>query len=65
MEGEEEEGTLEQLLVTPVSGAGIVLDKAVAGTPAADVLLASFIGTVLVVWAMELAEHVTFSNPAP
>jgi len=40
-----------------------VCSLVLADTAAADTLLAAFIATVLVVWAIELAEHTTFSAP--
>lgn len=45
---------------------GVVLGTtslALAGTPAADILLAAFVGTVLLTWGIELAEHVSFPPP--
>lgn len=40
-----------------------VCSLALADTAAADALLAACIATILVVWAIELAEHTTFSAP--
>jgi hypothetical protein len=40
-----------------------VLALILAETAAADVLLAAFVATVLIVWAIELTEHISFPTP--
>ncbi|MEI8406538.1 MULTISPECIES: hypothetical protein [unclassified Kribbella] len=52
--------TLSLAVLSVVLGA---CSLALADTAAADTLLTAFIATVLAVWAIELAEHVTFSAP--
>ena len=49
-------GTLERTLAGGSLILGVVA-LALAETFAADVLLAVFVGTILVVWALELGEH--------
>lgn len=49
------------LAVAGVTLGGVAL--VLAGTTAADVLLAAFIGSVLVIWGIELAENVTAPPP--